>query len=66
MQLPRETAGMIRISIILCFFNEERYLLRALNSLLKAYVPGIEIIVIDDGSTDRSRDLAIELSLIHI
>jgi glycosyltransferase involved in cell wall biosynthesis len=53
---------MIRISIILCFFNEERYLRRALNSLVKTYEPGVEIIIVDDGSTDRSRELAIQFT----
>ena len=42
------------ISCIVPVFNGERYLSEALNSLLAQTYKSIEIIVVDDGSTDRT------------
>jgi glycosyltransferase involved in cell wall biosynthesis len=46
------------VSVVIPVFNGERYLADALDSaLLQDYRP-VEIIVVDDGSTDRSADIA--------
>ncbi len=42
-------------------FNVERYLERCLESLLAQTLKDIEIIVVEDGSTDRSPEIAYEL-----
>lgn len=47
-----------RISAILSVFNGERYLREALESILAQTRPPDEIIVVDDGSTDGSADVA--------
>jgi len=46
------------ISVIVPVFNREIYLREALESILHQTRPADEIIVIDDGSTDRSADVA--------
>lgn len=46
------------VSIIIPFFNEEQYLHRALNSAVGQSYKHLEIILIDDGSTDKSVSIA--------
>ncbi|MGL5623932.1 glycosyltransferase family 2 protein [Cetobacterium sp.] len=45
---------MIKISIIIPVYNTEKYLRRCLNSIITQSLREIEIIVINDGSTDNS------------
>ena len=49
---------MKTVSIIIPVFNGSRTLQRCLKSVLSQTYPHIEIIVVDDGSTDKSRNLA--------
>lgn len=44
----------IKISIIVPSFNSERYISRCLKSLINQTYKNLEIIVIDDCSTDNS------------
>lgn len=46
------------VTQILCFFNEEKYLENAINSILNQSYTNFELILIDDGSTDGSRKIA--------
>ena len=46
------------ISCIVPVFNGERYLTEAIESILTQTAPPLEIIVVDDGSTDRTVELA--------
>src|SRR5579864_7333088 len=48
------------ISIIVPVFNEARFIRRCLTNLRKS-APGAEIIVVDGGSSDETRDLAVGL-----
>lgn len=43
-----------KVSIILCFYNEERYLDKAIDSVLAQTYHNFELIIINDGSTDGS------------
>lgn len=48
------------VSILIPIYNHEKYLLECLNNLLKIDYQNIEIILCNDGSTDRSYDFAKE------
>jgi glycosyltransferase involved in cell wall biosynthesis len=46
------------VSVIVCSYNGGRTLAACLDSLGKLNYPGYEIILVDDGSTDDTRDIA--------
>lgn len=48
---------MIKVSIIVPVYNVESYLRKCLNTLVKQTLEDIEIILIDDGSTDNSLNI---------
>lgn len=49
---------MCRVSIVIPCYNGERYLAEAIDSALAQTRPASEIIVVNDGSTDGSADIA--------
>jgi glycosyltransferase involved in cell wall biosynthesis len=46
-----------KVSIIIPCFNTERWISEAIDSCLQQTYPNIEIIVVDDGSTDKSLEI---------
>lgn len=48
---------MIKVSVIVPVFNSEKYLRKCLDSLINQTLSEIEILVIDDGSTDSSHEI---------
>src|SRR2546423_15218001 len=52
---------MMRISVLIPCRNAERYIRATLDSVLAQKDVGLEIVVIDDGSTDRSMDVVREV-----
>ena len=48
---------MIKVSVIVPVYNVENYLEKCLDSLLKQTLEEIEIIAVDDGSTDSSSEI---------
>lgn len=46
-----------KISVIVAVYNTEKYLERCLNSLLNQTYQNLEIIVVEDGSTDNSKEV---------
>lgn len=46
-----------KVSIIVPVYNAEKYLPRALNSILNQSYENLEIILIDDASTDKSKEI---------
>lgn len=48
------------VSVVVPAYNEEKVICRTIESLLASDYPNFEIIVVDDGSSDRTYDLAKE------
>jgi glycosyltransferase involved in cell wall biosynthesis len=48
----------LRISVVIPVFNAEKYLRQAICSALEQTLPPHEVIIVDDGSTDSSREIA--------
>lgn len=46
------------VTQIMCYYNEKKYLKDAINSILNQSYVNWELILIDDGSNDESRDIA--------
>ena len=46
-----------RISVVVCNYNYERYVRQTIDSVLQQTYPALEVIVVDDGSTDGSLDI---------
>ena len=52
------TSNLPLISVIIPVYNRDRYLAAAIESALTQTYPAIELIIVDDGSTDRSAEVA--------
>ncbi len=46
------------ISVLMPVFNGERFLAQAIESVLSQSLPAVEVVVVDDGSTDESASVA--------
>ncbi|MFK4345267.1 MULTISPECIES: glycosyltransferase family 2 protein, partial [unclassified Paenibacillus] len=55
----------IEVSVIVPVYNVEKYLRKCLDSLVKQTMDNIEIIVVDDGSTDQSSEIIKEFKEAH-
>ncbi len=53
-QMNQEGVSNIKVSIVIPVYNMERYLERCMESVLKQSLEEIEVILVDDGSIDRS------------
>lgn len=54
---------MIKISVIIPVYNSKLYIKKCIESILKQDLTAFEIIMIDDGSNDGSREICDELAL---
>ena len=45
------------VSVMMCVYNSERYLPKAIEGILKQTFPDFELVAADDGSTDHSIDI---------
>ena len=48
----------VHVSVVLCFLNEERFVAEAIESVLGQRYSDWEMILVDDGSSDRSTEIA--------
>lgn len=53
------------VSVIISSYNHQEFINDAIESVLKQTYKNIELLVIDDGSTDRTPDILLELSRQH-
>ena len=53
---------MKKVSIIVPIYNVESYLRKCLDSIINQSYSNLEIILIDDGSTDKSGEICDEYS----
>ena len=53
--------NMVKVSVIMPVYNDEEFINNSINSILKQTLKDIEIICIDDGSTDNSLKILTDL-----
>ena len=51
----------VQLSIIVPMYNAEKYIERCINSIIPYLSPDIELIIVNDGSKDRSYELCLQL-----
>jgi len=59
---------MTQVSVLMCTYNAGKYLVPAVQSILAQTLSDIELLIVDDGSTNKSIDLLSQLtdSRIHL
>lgn len=55
---PQPPSPAPRVSVVICAYNAERTMEECLESLTALRYPNFEIIIVDDGSTDRTREIS--------
>jgi GT2 family glycosyltransferase len=53
------------ISVVMIFYNAQRYFEEAIESVLTQNHPSFEVVLVDDGSTDRSPEIAEKYAASH-
>ena len=48
------------LTVVVPVYNTEKYLAKCIDSVMGAAIPGMEILIINDGSTDKSEEIAVE------
>lgn len=54
-----------KVSVVISCYNYGRFLPQSVQSCLSQQNVMVEVIIVDDASTDNSRDVAVELSRVH-
>lgn len=58
-----EGAENLRVSVVMCVWNGEKYLSEAINSILNQSLQNFEFIIVNDGSTDGTAEILNEFAL---
>ena len=56
----------VLVTVLIAVYNEEKYIAKCIESIAEQTYSPIEIIVIDDGSTDRTADVAQEFKSVKL
>jgi cellulose synthase/poly-beta-1,6-N-acetylglucosamine synthase-like glycosyltransferase len=64
--LPPTLSAYPRVSVIVCAYNAERTMDRCLASLEKLNYLNFEVIVVNDGSTDATREICERYDFVHL
>jgi FkbM family methyltransferase len=60
-----DAASRPLVSVIVAAYNVEKYISQCLDSLVYQTLAGVEIIAIDDASTDKTRDILEQYAALH-
>ncbi|MFO0226585.1 MAG: glycosyltransferase family 2 protein [Planctomyces sp.] len=55
-------SAAVEVSVLVTVYNRERYLAECLDSILCSTFQQFEVVVVDDGSRDRSREIAADFA----
>ena len=55
--LPPKLSAEPKVSVVVCVYNGERTIDSCLSSLEKLHYPNYEVVVVNDGSTDKTREI---------
>ena len=47
----------MKVSVVLCVYNEEKYIEKAIDSVLSQSMDDFELIIVNDGSTDNTSNI---------
>ena len=54
----REKSDSYKLSVVIPLYNSELFMCRTIDAILSSSLEDIELILIDDGSTDKSLEIA--------
>jgi glycosyltransferase involved in cell wall biosynthesis len=57
---PPQPARMPMVSVVICAYNAERTMRPCLESLKKLDYPNFEVVIVDDGSRDRTAEISMD------
>ncbi|MBI3758021.1 MAG: glycosyltransferase [Deltaproteobacteria bacterium] len=64
--LPPSLPEYPKVSVVVCAYNADRTMAACLTSLEKLNYQNYEVIVVNDGSTDRTRSISEQFDFIHL